>query len=103
MEEERQEEDRLSRAGLVRGSDGSLRPLAVALEREPGLAYHVQAIQDRIDARRAADADVKEKAERDRGALAAEQEIKDTREQARVSAEPEPEDIFAAMVDRIDA
>jgi hypothetical protein len=91
MEEmERQEEDHLSRAGLVRGSDGSLRPLAAALKLEPELADHVQAIQERIDRRYAAALAAKEQADAEKAALDAEQKLKADRERARLGGDFSP-------------
>jgi hypothetical protein len=98
-----QEEDRLRRAGVVKCSDGSLRPVQVALEREPELADYVQAIRDRIDARRAATATAQEKADADKAALAAEEKLKADRERARLGGnfqEPEPVNVFDEMLRR---
>ncbi len=73
---------------------------------EPGLADYVLEIQDCIDARAVAAATAKEKAEEDKTSLAAEEQLKADRERARVSGDfvapdPEPEDLFAAMVHQV--
>jgi hypothetical protein len=97
---DRQEEQHL-KIGMVKGTDGSLRPYDVALQLEPELADYVQGILDRTTARAAAAATAKEKAERDKAALAAEEKLKADRERARVGGAPDEVNVFDAMVDQV--